>query len=63
MTFADNAIRLGGHVAWVLGWRPPEFWNATPHELVSILNAGATPSETPPDAAAMHKLLELFPDG
>lgn len=63
MTFADNAIRLGGHVAWVLGWRPPEFWNTTPYELVSILNAGAPPPETPPDGAAMQKLMELFPDG
>ena len=63
MSFTDNALRLGGHSAWVLGWRPSEFWNATPFELASILSSGAPAHETPPDAAALHTLMELFPDG
>jgi hypothetical protein len=35
--FADGARRLAGLVPRTLGWRPGEFWNATPAELAAIL--------------------------
>ena len=63
MTFAENATRLSGHCAWVLGWRPGDFWNATPCELASILNVVTAECGTPPAATDLKKLMELFPDG
>lgn len=63
MTFAENAARLSGYCAWVLGWRPADFWNATPCELASILSAATIECGTPPVAADIQKLMELFPDG
>lgn len=35
-TFADTARRLSGTAARVLGWRPGEFWAATPAELAAV---------------------------
>ena len=37
--FADGARRLAGLVPRTLGWRPGEFWQATPAELAAILAA------------------------
>jgi hypothetical protein len=37
--FADGARRLAGLVPRTLGWRPGEFWEATPAELAAILAA------------------------
>lgn len=45
MTFADCARRLSGLVPRLLGWRPTDFWAATPAELAAIF-------ETPADTAA-----------
>ncbi|MEO0061499.1 MAG: hypothetical protein RLZZ08_59 [Pseudomonadota bacterium] len=36
-TFAASALQLAGLVPRLLGWRPDEFWNATPAELAAIL--------------------------
>lgn len=35
--FAECAARLSGLAAHALGWRPQEFWRATPAELVLCL--------------------------
>ena len=37
--FAAQAGRLAGRVALLLGWRPDEFWTATPAELAAIFAA------------------------
>ena len=37
--FAAQAGRLAGKVALLLGWRPDEFWAATPAELAAIFAA------------------------
>jgi hypothetical protein len=37
--FADAARRLAGQVALLLGWRPDEFWTATPAELATVFAA------------------------
>ncbi len=43
MAFGANALRLARLAARLLGWRPPEFWAATPAELAAIL--GGDPAE------------------
>jgi hypothetical protein len=35
--FGAQALRLSGHAARLLGWRPDEFWHATPAELAAAL--------------------------
>jgi uncharacterized phage protein (TIGR02216 family) len=47
----------------LLGWRPDEFWNATPAELGAILAALAGEEIAPAGAADLARLKELFPDG
>lgn len=44
MTFGETALALARLAARMLGWRPHEFWAATPAELAAIL--GAEPAET-----------------
>lgn len=41
--FGPGALRLAGLAARALGWRPDEFWQATPAELAAIL---LPPTET-----------------
>jgi hypothetical protein len=48
------------------GWRPDEFWRATPQELEAVLIAFAGSEgagDPPPDAALIAMLKEQFPDG
>jgi hypothetical protein len=44
-TFAEAARELAGQTALLLGWRPAEFWAATPAELAAIfaVQAGLAP--------------------
>jgi hypothetical protein len=65
VTFGESAARLMALAALLLGWRPAEFWAATPGELVAILRllvereggggAGV-------DAAMLQRLKEICPD-
>ena len=41
-TFADTAPQWASLSAQVLGWRPPEFWQATPAELATALRDPAS---------------------
>lgn len=56
-TFGEAALRLSGIAARLLGWRPAEFWSATPAELAAALAL--------PDAVApigrdeIERLMEL----
>ncbi len=64
--FADCAQRLAGVAGALAGWRPDEFWRATPQELEAVLVALAGPEGAgapPPDAALIAMLKEQFPDG
>ena len=38
-SFAGAAVRLAGFAGAVLGWRPGEFWAATPAELGAVVDA------------------------
>lgn len=62
-TFAAAATRLAGLAALALGWRPDDFWRATPAELAALGDALAPDAVAPPDAALRHRLQEMFPDG
>lgn len=62
MTFADVAAQLAARTALILGWRPDDFWNATPAELLGILQAVAGGGDTPPSADALRELMMRFPD-
>ena len=41
-TFAEAARELAGQTALLLGWRPPDFWAATPAELAAIFAVQAS---------------------
>ncbi len=58
-TFAANARALAGLSGAVLGWRPAEFWAATPDELATILEAFGGGAPAPPD---LERLMAMFPD-
>lgn len=61
MSFGDMALRLSGLAARALGWRPAEFWAATPAELVAALvpQDGAAPL----DRKTFDDLMERDRDG
>ena len=61
MTFAESAGRAWHFAAQLLGWRPKDFWSATPRELAEALQAPAEICE-PPSAAAIAALRQRFPD-
>ena len=61
--FSDTAARLAGLAGALLGWRPDEFWRATPAELAAILDAMAPDAPAPACADDLARLKEMFPDG
>ena len=62
--FGPAALTLAGVTARVLGWRPDDFWMATPADVAAVLAAwrddGAAEGMGRADLAAM---MEQFPDG
>jgi hypothetical protein len=63
MMFSDSASVLCGQCALLLGWRPHEFWAATPAELGCVLGAMMPQITEPLSPEAITKLKEQFPDG
>ena len=61
--FADAALRAAHVAAAVLGWRPAEFWAATPAELVTALGLDAVPADAPLNGGLLAGLMEQYPDG
>ena len=61
MTFAESARELAGQTGILLGWRPHEFWAATPAELAAIF-AALVPQSTL-DRGNLTTLMERDPDG
>lgn len=63
--FGSAAVALAGVMARVCGWRPDDFWAATPADAAAVL--AAWPSEEAgsagPDRAALAAMMEQFPDG
>jgi uncharacterized phage protein (TIGR02216 family) len=63
--FTPGARRLAGQAAWLLGWRPDDFWRATPDELADALGALHEAAGAPAvsiDRAAIDLLMERYPD-
>jgi len=61
--FAETARRLSGLTAGVLGWRPGEFWDATPAELAAVFDAlrqaqGERDGGPPLSRAELNALME-----
>lgn len=61
--FSDAAARLAGMAGALLGWRPDDFWKATPAELASVVTALAGGGATPMTRDELARLEERFPDG
>ena len=62
MTFGEVAGRLAAHTALTFGWRPDDFWNATPAELLGILYALTGDAQAPPSTDEIQELMSRFPD-
>lgn len=60
MTFGERAAALSGLAARLLGWRPDEFWRATPAELSAALHEDRF---EPVKGDELRRLRERFPDG
>lgn len=61
MTFAEMTAQMAGQAAVLLGWRPDDFWNATPAELATILSA-VSPTPDAADGIILQRLMKEFPD-
>ena len=60
----ESAARLAGMAGALLGWRPDEFWAATPAEVATVINALMGPDNAgAAGAAELARLKEMFPDG
>ena len=60
--FSNGAARLAGLAGVLLGWRPEEFWRATPAELAAVIGAMAGDVEEPIGRSDLDRLMERFPD-
>jgi hypothetical protein len=61
--FSESAARLAGIAGALLGWRPDEFWNATPAELAAVFEAMTGGAPACASAHDLARLKEMFPDG
>lgn len=64
--FGQAALGLLGVMARLCGWRPDEFWGATPADVAAVLAgmASAPPSGAAGcDADQLAAMMESFPDG
>jgi len=61
--FAGAAGRLAGLAGALLGWRPEEFWRATPAELAAVLIAlRGDAGEAGALGEDLARLSKMFPD-
>lgn len=64
MTFVAVAQAAAGLATGRLGWRPSDFWAATPAELRTAIAGLAGPEAPGPlGARDVRALMERFPDG
>ncbi len=61
--FAEAAARLAGAAAALAGWRPDDFWRATPAELAAVMRALAGDGDGAVGSIDLRRLQEMFPDG
>ena len=60
--FADAARRAARVAAALLGWRPDEFWAATPEDLRTALGLDDAGDDAPATGVMLARLMEAFPD-
>jgi hypothetical protein len=60
--FEIAARRAARVAAALLGWRPGEFWAATPEDLRTSLGLDDAACEAPATGAMLARLMEAFPD-
>jgi hypothetical protein len=60
-SFGSAARRLAGLTARLFGWRPEEFWQATPAELHALLDPDASAPIHPLSRGELARLLERDP--
>lgn len=58
ITFASGAAKLAGLIPRALGWRPNDFWAATPAELAAILTSGDAAEPDPLNRSELERMLE-----
>ena len=56
-TFAEAARELAGQTALLLGWRPSDFWAATPAELAAIF---AVQASIAPPSLSRERLITML---
>jgi uncharacterized phage protein (TIGR02216 family) len=63
-TFAAAARAAARLAALELGWRPEDFWAATPQDLVTALGLDLAPGGEAAalDGALLARMMEAFPD-
>ena len=59
--FGEAAAQLCGIASSLLGWRPDEFWSATPAELATALVQPGAAGE-PLEPSRLAELRRQFPD-
>lgn len=59
--FGEAAARLCNAANLMLGWRPNEFWDATPAELALAVQT-PTVAGAAPDRSVIEALRHRFPD-
>lgn len=59
-TFGQASVTFWRAASMLLGWKPEEFWKATPAELLVAFGEGG--AEAPLDRATVARLQRLFPD-
>jgi len=63
-TFAEASRRCCALAARLLGWRPDEFWRATPAELaMALADPFYTAAVAPPSREMIARMMERDPDG
>lgn len=62
-SFGDDASRLSGMVCRLLGWRPPEFWEATPAEIASIFSGNGDGENQSVSRSQLNALMEQDDNG
>lgn len=63
MNFATRAYQLCGQAALLVGWRPEEFWRATPLELQSVVAAMLPDRSADIGREELNAMMARFPDG
>ena len=60
--FAEGAVRLAGVAGLLLGWRPDEYWRATPDELAAVMQAARGDEVAGVDGDALVRMMAAMPD-